>query len=206
MISRVEVARHRLTHGWFVRRLTVAGVTVEGRLTVFGAPIVDLHPGSSVVLHDGVVLVSRSQWTALGVSRPTIIRTMAPAAEISVGAESGLSGTTLCAAVGITLGARVLCGADVVIADTDFHPVDTVPRVGLPTPAGKPQDAILIGDDVFLGARSLVLKGVAIGAGTVVGAGSVVTSSLPAGVVAGGNPARVIRHLGPRPHPPVSDG
>ena len=55
--------------------------------------------------------------------------------------------------------------------------------------------AIVIQDDVFLGARCIVLKGVTIGAGTVVGAGSVVSRSLPSGVVAAGNPARVIRAL-----------
>jgi len=48
----------------------------------------------------------------------------------------------------------------------------------------------------WLGAHVTVLKGVTIGAGTVVGAGSVVTKSLPAGVVAVGNPARVVRTLG----------
>jgi len=51
---------------------------------------------------------------------------------------------------------------------------------------------IVIGDDVWLGSKSVVLKGVSIGRGAVVGAGAVVTRSLPSGVVAVGVPARVI--------------
>jgi acetyltransferase-like isoleucine patch superfamily enzyme len=198
MIPRAEVVVHRVTHVWLLHKLRNAGVSVAGRLTIIGAPIVDVFPDSRVALSDDVTLVSRSWWTALGVSRPVIIRTLSSGAHISVGAGSGLSGTTLCSVVGINVGRRVLCGADVLIADTDFHPVDELPRVGRAIPMGDPSDAIVIEDDVFLGARCIVLKGVTIGAGTVVGAGSVVSQSLPPGVVAVGNPARVVRRLGPR--------
>ncbi|WP_354298600.1 DapH/DapD/GlmU-related protein [Pseudarthrobacter sp. PvP022] len=52
-----------------------------------------------------------------------------------------------------------------------------------------------IGDDVFIGARSIILKGVEIGNGSVIGAGSVVSASIPAGVVAAGNPCTVLRPL-----------
>ncbi len=51
---------------------------------------------------------------------------------------------------------------------------------------------VVIGDDVFIGARSTVMPGVEIGAGSIIGAGSVVTRSIPAGVVAAGVPAKVI--------------
>ncbi len=50
-------------------------------------------------------------------------------------------------------------------------------------------------DNVWLGGGAIVLPGVTIGADTVVGAGAVVTRDLPAGVVAVGNPARIVRHL-----------
>jgi acetyltransferase-like isoleucine patch superfamily enzyme len=52
-----------------------------------------------------------------------------------------------------------------------------------------------IGDDVFVGMSVKILKGVTIGDGSVIGAGAVVTSSIPAGVVAAGNPACVVREL-----------
>ncbi|WP_233191214.1 MULTISPECIES: DapH/DapD/GlmU-related protein [unclassified Cryobacterium] len=59
-------------------------------------------------------------------------------------------------------------------------------------PAPVIGDRVVIEDDVFLGARSIVLKGVRIGTGSVIGAGSVVSRSIPPGSIAAGNPCRVI--------------
>ncbi len=52
-----------------------------------------------------------------------------------------------------------------------------------------------IGDNVFVGMGARILKGARIGDDAVIGAGSVVTGEIPAGVVAAGNPARVVREL-----------
>ena len=72
------------------------------------------------------------------------------------------------------------------------HPVDPdLRRSGWES--GRP---ITIGDNVWLGGGVIVCPGVSIGDDTVVGAGAVVTRDLPAGVVAVGAPARVIRHVG----------
>ena len=55
---------------------------------------------------------------------------------------------------------------------------------------------IFIGEDVFVGARAFVLPGVSIGPGSIIGAAAVVTRDIPAGVVAAGNPCRVLRPRG----------
>lgn len=55
---------------------------------------------------------------------------------------------------------------------------------------------ITVGDDVWIAANVVVLPGVTIGRGAVIGAGSVVTKDVPAGVLAAGNPCRVIREIG----------
>jgi maltose O-acetyltransferase len=75
---------------------------------------------------------------------------------------------------------------------TATHPVDPEPRrVGWEY--GAP---ITLADNVWLGGGVIVCPGVSIGEDTVVGAGAVVTRDLPAGVVAAGVPARVLREIG----------
>ena len=78
------------------------------------------------------------------------------------------------------------CGANTLITDTDWHTDD--PRTG-------PDAPVTIKKGVWLGVNVTVLKGVTIGENTLVAAGSVVTRSLPANVVAGGVPAKVLKHI-----------
>jgi acetyltransferase-like isoleucine patch superfamily enzyme len=179
-----------------LRKLRRTGVRVGPNTALLGKPIVSCFEDSSISIGADCFLISRSTWTALGVSHPVIIRTLAQGAEVTIGNECGLSGVTICAAINVSIGNRCLLGADVLIADTDFHSVDTVQRRHLPTPAPSPSDSVRIGNDVFVGARAIILKGVTVGDGSVVGAGSVVTEDIPSGVIAAGNPARVIRPLG----------
>ena len=91
----------------------------------------------------------------------------------------------------ITIGKRVLIGAGACIWDTDFHPLDPILRQQHATRGAK-FAPITIEDEVFIGARSLILKGVSIGRGAVIGAGSVVTKNVDAGEIVAGNPARII--------------
>jgi len=58
----------------------------------------------------------------------------------------------------------------------------------------QPNRGIKIGDDVWIGARAIILSGVSIGSGVIIGAGAVVTKDIPDWAVAVGNPARVIRY------------
>lgn len=75
---------------------------------------------------------------------------------------------------------------------TAFHPLDRQTRAaGLEY--ARP---IRIGDGVWIGGGAIVLAGVTIGDGCVIGAGSIVRHDVPAGMVAAGNPARIIRPLG----------
>jgi acetyltransferase-like isoleucine patch superfamily enzyme len=73
---------------------------------------------------------------------------------------------------------------DVVIMDTDQHGIGDSPPVARP---------VWIGDDVWIGCRAIILKGVTIGDGAVIGAGAIVTHDVPPGAVVVGQAARVIR-------------
>lgn len=92
---------------------------------------------------------------------------------------------------GIRIGRDGLFGAHVEIFDSNFHDLHPARRRSGTQRMG-PVD---IGDNVFVGMGVRILKGVTIGSDSVIGAGSVVASSIPAGVVAAGNPARVVREL-----------
>ncbi|MER7575963.1 sugar O-acetyltransferase [Streptomyces sp. NPDC126514] len=90
----------------------------------------------------------------------------------------------------ITVGADCQIGPNVQLL-TPTHPLEPGPRRDK-LEAARP---ISIGDNVWLGGGVIVLPGVSIGDDSVIGAGSVVTKDVPAGVVAVGSPARVVRTL-----------
>ena len=92
----------------------------------------------------------------------------------------------------IRIGKRCLIGPKVSIFDSDFHGLAVSQRKD---PAAIRQAAVTIGDDVFIGQGVTILKGVTIGEGAVIAAGSLVANNVPAGVIAGGNPARTLRSL-----------
>ena len=91
----------------------------------------------------------------------------------------------------IAIGADVQIGPNVQLL-TATHPLEPEPRRA----KWESAHAIEIGDNAWLGGGVIVCPGVTVGADTVVGAGSVVTGDLPAGVLAVGSPARVLRELG----------
>lgn len=83
----------------------------------------------------------------------------------------------------ITIGDRCIFGPQVVIRDDDEHYIGNSARTA----------PVNIGNDVWVGTRAIILKGVTVGDGAVVAAGSVVAKDVPAHSIVGGVPARVIR-------------
>lgn len=122
----------------------------------------------------------------------TNLRTYLPSARIIIGNNVGLAGATLHCNLSITIGNHCRCGPGVILCDNDSHRVARSVEERSLRPAEAP---IVLQDNVWLGMRTIVLKGVTIGANTIVAAGSVVTHNLPGNVIAGGVPARVIRSL-----------
>ncbi len=90
----------------------------------------------------------------------------------------------------VTIGADCQLGPNVQLL-TPIHPLDAELRRG----GWERASPVTLGDNVWLGGGVIVLPGVTVGDDTVVGAGAVVSRDLPAGVLAVGNPARVVRDL-----------
>jgi acetyltransferase-like isoleucine patch superfamily enzyme len=116
-----------------------------------------------------------------------------PGAAIKVGDRTEFNNNVFLKSdgAGIRIGRDCLFGPYVEILDSDFHDTDPALRKA-GTHRALPVE---IGDNVFVGSGAKILKGAVIGDDSVIGAGAVVTGEIPAGVVAAGNPARVVREL-----------
>jgi len=111
--------------------------------------------------------------------------------QTTIGAGTFINSGAVILDVGrVTIGADVQIGPNVQIL-TPTHPLEPELRRS----GAEAAEPITIGDNVWLGGGVIVCPGVTIGRDTVVGAGSVVTRDLPPGVLAVGNPARVVRAL-----------
>ncbi len=117
-------------------------------------------------------------------------------AKIIIGNNVGISNSSLVSWNKIEIEDNVMIGGSVKIWDTDFHSLDPYIRTNTSDfeydVKTKP---ILIKENAFIGASSIILKGVTIGKNSIIGAGSVVTKQIPDNVIACGNPCRVIKNL-----------
>lgn len=117
-------------------------------------------------------------------------------AVIEIGDNVGISSSCLWAFKKITIGNNVNIGADCVIIDSDAHSLNYEDRRnGDLDKQNRKSRPIVIGDDVLIGTRSIILKGVTIGARSIIGAGSVVTCNVPSDEIWAGNPARFVKKL-----------
>lgn len=173
--------------------LRAAGVCFGRGARLFGLPTISMSPRSQIILGDNVTLRSSSRGNAIGVNHEVILRTHAAGAVLQLGSRVGMSGGAISAKKRVTIGDDVLIGANVVIADNDFHALSIIDRRS----GGKNVvvKEVIIGNGVWIGADAYICKGVSIGENTVIGAKSVVTKSLPANCVAAGIPAKVIKML-----------
>jgi maltose O-acetyltransferase len=99
-------------------------------------------------------------------------------------------GCSLVATEHVHIGARCHIGPYTMMLDNDFHRVE--PERRLERPPSKP---IIVEDNVWIGARVIIMAGVTVGADSCIGAGAVVTSDVPKRTLVAGVPAKVIREL-----------
>jgi acetyltransferase-like isoleucine patch superfamily enzyme len=184
-----NVGRNCLSNLW-VLEARLKGCILGRAVKFTGRPIISLIPNSQLILGDHVQITSAMRANPLACFQPTVLRTLAPGAELILERNVGISGSVLCAASTIHVGEGTLIGSGAVVMDTDFHRLDQNAQWdNNPAHSAKP---IRIGRNVFIGARAIILKGVTIGDQAVIGAGSVVTKDVPAKHIAVGNPARIL--------------
>lgn len=170
-LNRVQYGRKLVLHGW---------------------PFVFRFPTARLVIGENCVFNSGFFSNLLGLYQRTIIIARRNA-YIQIGDNVGISGATIYAWKDIRIGDDCIVGANVKIFDTDFHPVDAAQRLKGNRDAVKTA-SVKIGNNVFIGANAIILKGTELGDGCIVGAGSVVSGKFPAGATIVGNPARVVQN------------
>jgi maltose O-acetyltransferase len=135
-----------------------------------------------LILQDQVTL---GYGMAGGISLPIILQPREPQSKIQIGRGAVImNGCEFIARTSIMIGADCRIGPHTLIYDADFHGLAPDQR----NEAGKTSPVILE-DNVWVGSRSMILKGVNIGRDAVIAAGSVVTKNVADGAVVAGNPA-----------------
>ena len=174
--------------------------SIRGRLYIYKSSwiILKLHPEKKkgkIVIGDYFSCNNKLTSNSVGVFQPCFFNISASGSSIVIGHHVGISGSTINATTSITIGDNTIIGSGCLITDTDSHPIGAENRRRpdyLKYTKSKP---ITIGNNVFIGARSIIMKGVTIGDGAVIGAGSVVTKDVPENTIVAGNPAVVIKKI-----------
>lgn len=169
----------------------IHGVTYEKGLSTIGR--IGIYRGGKLTLGKNVTINSSRYANPLG---DKMVFEIKRGAEVVIGNNSGLSCSIIKADTCVRIDEYVNVGAGCMIMDTDSHALNEEARKSnekneMQT-VSKP---IHIKSGAFIGARSIILKGVTIGEGSVVGAGSVVTKNIPSGEIWAGNPARYIKKI-----------
>ncbi|MEA2573911.1 MAG: hypothetical protein QOH93_1209 [Chloroflexia bacterium] len=173
-VSRVFLSWYRLKYG---KRVSFGkNFVTNGKLVVKG-------PGK-VILGDNI-----NAWCQ---AEKNVFITFRPESRIVVGHDTRLNGISAMAYSTITVGPRCIV-ASTMLVDTDFHSTD--PNLRHDPDAPFAVAPIELKENVWVAGQSAILKGVTVGENSIVAFRAVVTRDVPANVVAGGNPARVVKEL-----------
>ena len=192
ILRRIQCCFSRIKSEWYLQcflRLEMGRhkSLVVGKHVRFNVPVRAAGQGS-------LIIRDRNSFGYLPAPRlgsgEILLQARSPDATIVIGEANAFSNNvSIVANKQIIIGDRCAVGDCVTIYDCDFHEINPVTRYhseGLTKP-------VIIGNNVWLGSRVMVLKGVSIGDNSVVAAGSIVTKPIPNDCISAGNPAKVIR-------------
>lgn len=162
--------REHLTGLWFSRKFTKHGIIV-----VSGG-----RPVPKVINRGGKLIAENCQFYS-GVRLEIGER-----GTLSIGNGTYLNRNTLIIAENqVSIGRDCMISWEVIIMDSDLHNFN---------PNKQSSKPVQIGDKVWIGCRSIILKGVTIGDGATIAAGAIVTKDVPEATIVGGNPARILKY------------
>ena len=167
-------------------------VQIKGRLIIKGLPLIDIRKGSRLYIGADVTLNSKNRDYHINLHSPVKLFAEGEGAEIKIGDKTRIHGTCIHAFESVIIGKGCLIAGNCQIIDGNGHDLsfsNVKDRINT-TGTSKP---VIIEDYVWIGANSIVLPGVTIGRGSVISANSVVVRDIPPMVVAGGNPAILIK-------------
>lgn len=175
-----------------IKLKTNKSIILKGKLKIKGTPMIYTANGGSIEIGNNVTLNSSNYGYHINMHSPVKLYADRKNAKISIGDNTRIHGTCIHAYQEITIGKNCLIAANCNIIDGNGHdlsfnnPSNRINTLG-------DSKTVVIKDNVWIGANSLILPGVTIGEGSVIAAGSVVTKDIPPLVIAGGNPAKVIK-------------
>ena len=180
---------------WGRFKMKSYGITFGKNLIVQGDLYLKTGVGFKTVIGDNCCFKSGRGLNPLSRNIKTSIH-IEDGASLIIGNHCGFSSVCLWAHESILIGNNVNIGADTIVLDSDAHSLSFLDRrVDELDHKNKVNKPIIIGDDVLIGTRCIILKGVQIGARSVIGSGSIVVHDIPEDCIAAGNPAKVIRRI-----------
>lgn len=165
---------------------------IKGNIHSIGLPQIDIKPQGKLNILGKLIMVNNAHHSTLG--KPQRCKFLVyNNANLTFNGNVYMSNTVIVASKYIEIGNNVMIGGGTTIVDTDFHsmnheywdtPLDEIEML---------RKDVIIGNNVFIGMDSLIMKGVTIGNGAIIAARSVVTKDIPENEVWGGNPAKFIK-------------
>lgn len=164
------------------------------RFKTTGIPFIRVSRGGGMSIGDNFSMHNGLKGNPIGCyQRCTFI--VDNGAKLIIGDNVGISQSALIAADDIIIENDVKIGGGCCVWTTDFHSLNPMIRASEEDLLCRAKAPTVIMDNAFIGAKSIILKGVTIGRNSIIGAGSVVTKNIPENEIWAGNPAKFIRKL-----------
>lgn len=163
-------------------------------VTFFGIPIITKDREAQINIGVGTLINSRNRGYHINMHSPCKLMADKKGSQITIGRNCRIHGTSIHAEKKILIGDRVLIAANTQIMDSNGHETSFNQPVLRLSKRDEPKD-VIIGNDVWIGANVIVMKGTQIGDNVVIQAGSIILphSAFPSNSLVGGNPAKVIK-------------